>query len=169
MGVGQPRQCGPCSNCSRCSVWAADMTAHKKGELRLIEGNIILDTEKRVVTFQYPIIKDASPLDDNKAQVTAIATRGETRLEKKNLREKYEDEVCCYLDRGTFVKLTQDDWDGPFNYISHHEVIKPGSTSTKLRIVSNLSLDNNNSGLSYNDSLPKGPSSLVPLLETMVT
>ena len=147
MGVGQPRGCGPCSNCSRCSVQAAEMTGREQVELRLIKENIKLDMEKGVLTFQYPIIKDISRLGNNKAQVVAIATRVEAQLEKKSLHKEYDNEVCSYLERDTFVELTQEEmnnWEGPLNYISHHEVIKPSSTSTKLHIVSNSSLDNNN-------------------------
>ena len=54
------------------------------------------------------------------------------------------------------------------NYISHHGVLKPGSATTKLRVVSNSSLDNNNFGLSLNDCLPKGPNTLVPLIQSTV-
>ena len=60
-------------------------------------------------------------------------------------------------------------WRGPVNYISHHGVEKPTSTTTALRIVSNSSLDNNNQGLSYNDILPKGPNSLVPLIQAIIS
>ena len=60
-------------------------------------------------------------------------------------------------------------WEGPINYISHHDVPKLALISTKLRIVSNSSLSNNNSGVSYNDCLPKGPNSLVPLIEALAT
>ena len=48
-----------------------------------------------------------------------------------------------------------------------HGVPKPGLVTTFLRVVSNSSLDNNNSGLSYNDILPKGPNSLTPLLQAL--
>ena len=77
-----------------------------------------------------------------------------------------------YIERKVFVELEEDEmksWDGPINYISHHDVPKPASISTKLRIVSNSSLNNNNSGTSYNDCLPKGPNSLVPLIEALAT
>ena len=37
-----------------------------------------------------------------------------------------------------------------------------------LTVVSNSLLDNNNSGCSYNDILPKGPNSLVSLLEAII-
>ena len=60
-------------------------------------------------------------------------------------------------------------WRGPVNYVSHHGVSKPSSRTTKVRIVSNSSLSNNNSGVSYNDMLPKGPNSLVPLIEALIT
>ena len=57
-------------------------------------------------------------------------------------------------------------WDGPVNYISHHEVPKLSSVSTALRIVSNSSLKNTQSGgISYNYLLVKGPNSLQPLLQ----
>ena len=76
------------------------------------------------------------------------------------------------MERGAFKRLVEEKleaWEGPFNYISHHDVPKPSSKSTRIRIVSNSSLNNNNKGYSYNDCLPKGPGSLVPLLECMVT
>ena len=44
---------------------------------------------------------------------------------------------------------------------------KPGSVTTSLRVVSNSSLDNNNSGLSYTDILPKGPNALCPLQQSL--
>ena len=40
------------------------------------------------------------------------------------------------------------DLKGSVNNISHHPVIKPGSTTTPLLMVSNSSLNNNNSGQS---------------------
>ena len=62
------------------------------------------------------------------------------------------------------------EWYGAVNYIAHHGVMKPQSHSTALRVVSNSSLKNDQSGgLSYNDILPKGPNALNPLLQVLVT
>ena len=61
------------------------------------------------------------------------------------------------------------DQDKPVNYVSHHSVPKPRSTTTAFRVVCNSSLDNNNHGVSFNDLLPKGPNTLVPLLQALVT
>ena len=144
------------------------MTARELGELRLIEEGMVFDQEQEKVTFSYPYIKDPCVLQDNLKQVKAIETRVEARLEKQGRRAEYDEEVKAYLERKTFVELSQqelEDYKGPVNYIAHHEVMKPGSVSTKLRIVSNSSLNNNNTGVSFNDLVAKGPNSLIPLLE----
>ena len=148
------------------------MTAREQAELSLIESNIKLDLETATTTFQYPVIGDLSNLSDNRVQVVAIESKVESRLLKKGILEEYNKEMRGYIERKVFVELEEDEmksWDGPINYISHHDVLKPASISTKLRIVSNSSLNNNNSGTSYNDCLPKGPNSLVPLIEALVT
>ena len=108
--------------------------------------------------FEYPHIKDVTKLQDNFGQVVAITTQVEKRLVKLGRREEYDDKVRGYLGRGAFVELEKEEmenWHGPINYISHHGVLKQSSTSTRLWIVSNSSLNNNNSGLSLNDCLPK--------------
>ena len=46
-----------------------------------------------------------------------------------------------------------ENWRGLINYIKHHTIMKPGSTTTPLRVVSNSSVNNNNSDVSYNDIL----------------
>ena len=59
-------------------------------------------------------------------------------------------------------------WEGPVNYISHHGVPKPSSVTKALRLVSNSSLKNAQSGgVSYNDFLVKGPNLLEPLLQVI--
>ena len=120
--------------------------------------------------FKYPVVNDLAKLGDNRAQVTAIEAKVEARLMKKGMIEDYNKEMQGYLERGTFREISEDEmreWKGAVNYISHHDVPKPSSKSTKLRIVSNSSLPNNNGGLSYNDCLPKGPNSLIPLIEAL--
>ena len=49
-------------------------------------------------------------------------------------------------------------YDGPTFYLSHHDVLKPDSSSTPLRIVFNSSAKIN--GISLNGCLAKGPSLL---------
>merc|ERR1712059_166757 len=91
---------------------------------------------------------------------------------KRGEVDEYNQELNDYINRGVIRKLLDEEmaaWAGPVNYISHHGVEKPSSTTTALRIVSNSSLDYNNKGLSYNDILPKGPNSFLPLIQAVVS
>ena len=84
----------------------------------------------------------------------------------------YNDVMKDCIQRGVFKELLQEEMDNlskPVNYMSHHGVPKPRSATTALRAVCNSSLDNNNCGVSYNDLLPKGPNTLVPLLQALIT
>ena len=70
-----------------------------------------------------------------------------------------------YIDRGVFRLLSKeemDDWDKAVNYVTHHCVPRPSSTTTSLRVVCNSSLDNNNCGVSFNDLLPRGQTHWYP-------
>ena len=82
LGVGQPRRCGTCINCKRCSVRSRAMSVKETADLPLIEENIKFDQEKGVVTFEYPIVGDINKLEDNWKQAIAIKRKVEERLEK---------------------------------------------------------------------------------------
>ena len=43
MAVGQPRRCGGCSSCKKCSVRAQEMSRRDQEELALIEENIVVN------------------------------------------------------------------------------------------------------------------------------
>merc|ERR1712215_126382 len=91
---------------------------------------------------------------------------------KNGQLEAYNYVMKDYIQRGVFKELSQeemDNWNKPVNYVSLHGVPKPRSTTTALRVVCNSSLDNNNRGVSYNDLLPKGPNTLVPPLQVLIT
>ena len=55
---------------------------------------------------------------------------------------------------------------GPVNYITHHEVYKPGSLSTPICLVSNSSFKNGNTNL--NDICVKGPNTLADIFENLL-
>ena len=55
---------------------------------------------------------------------------------------------------------------GPVNYITHHEVYKPGSVSTPVHLVSNSSFRNGNTNL--NDLCVKGPNTLADIFENLL-
>ena len=148
------------------------MMKREADKLTLIKDNVTVDEKSKTFWFQYPLIKDPALLSNNRAQAIAMETRVQERLVKEGLLEAYNDVVRDYIKRGVFRLLSQeemDDWGKAVNYVTHHGVPKPSSTTTALRVVCNSSLDNNNQGVSFNNLLPKGPNSLVPLLQALVT
>lgn len=172
MGVGQPSRCDNCKNCSRCTFRAQHMSRREAAELVLIEQNIEIDEDTNRVYFSYPTTGDLAQLKDNRMQAIACETSWERKVDLMGKRKDYNQEVAGYVERGTFVRLSEeemDSWKGAVNYISHHGVLKPSSITTSLRVVSNSSLRNNRSGgLSLNDLLVKGPNSILPIVEVQV-
>ena len=103
--------------------------------------------------------------------VVAMARKLESGLIKSGSIAAYNEELQDFVDRGVLCLISEDEmqaWQGPVNYICHHRVEKLQSASTKLRVVSNSSLDNCNQGMFYNDIVPKGPNSLVPLHQAIL-
>ena len=101
-----------------------------------------------------------------------MAEQLEKRLLKNGGIDAYNEEIKNYVECGVIRELSKEEmesWSGGVNYISHHGVFKKSSATTKLRIVSNSSLDNNGRGVSLNSCLPKGPNSLSSLVEVFVT
>ena len=81
----------------------------------------------------------------------------------------YAEQINDMIERGVARKLTKeelDEYTGPVHYLSHHEVMKPESTSTPCRIVFNSSAKCN--GHSVNDYWKKGPDLINNLLGIMI-
>merc|ERR1712112_725435 len=73
------------------------------------------------------------------------------------------------LKRGVVSEITQQEisaYSGPVNYITHHEVYKPSSLSTPIRLVSNSSFKNGKTNL--NDICVKGPNTLADIFENLL-
>ena len=146
------------------------MSRRDQAQLQAIEDGIEFDRVRKKCTANYPYIRDPSALTDNYEQARKIQAGIESQILRKGQLEKYNEQLKDAEKRGLIQKLSQeemDSWDGLVNYITHHAVLKHGSTTTPVRVVSNSSLDNNWSGVSYNDCLAKGPNSLTLLLEVL--
>ena len=92
-------------------------------------------------------------------------------LKNPALLEAYNSELRKFIDRGAIVPLTQEEidaYDGPVSYVAHHDVHKPDSSTTPLRVVTNTSLKNANAGLSPNQCMQEGPNALSSLLEVII-
>ena len=124
------------------------------------------------IEVSYPVLRDLSCFPDNYTQVVSMAQSQERRLKRNSQLNAYNAKLKKSLDRGCAKELTKtevEDWKGTINYVSHHGVEKPESTTTPLRIVTNSSLNSMDSGISYNSLLCKGPNSITSLVQVLVT
>ena len=148
------------------------MTTKDQLELKALEETTEYDRKNRRVIANYPFCKDPSILTDNYEQAFQLARGLEKRLIRCGMLEAYNAVLRDMLERQCLRLLTEEElenWRGLINYVSHHGVEKPKSSTTPLRIVANSSLDSNWSGNSYNSCLVKGPNAVTPHLEVLCT
>ncbi|XP_075157958.1 uncharacterized protein LOC142231226 [Haematobia irritans] len=81
--------------------------------------------------------------------------RNEKRLLKTGCKGAYDDVINEYGILGHMKEVSQFD-SGPSYYLPHHGVVRPESTTTKLRVVFNASSPTS-TGVSLNDILYTGP------------
>ena len=94
----------------------------------------------------------------------------EKRLAKNEEHTKvYQKQIEDMIEREVARKLSEtelENYKGPIHYISHHEVLKPDSKSTPVRIVFNSSA--RYMGHMLNDYWAKGPHLLNDLLGVLI-
>ena len=88
-------------------------------------------------------MKVPSELPDNKKAAIGKLISTEKRLSRNTEHAKvYQQQIDDMLNRKVARKLTEyelKEYKGPKRYISHHEVLKPDSKTTPVRIVFNSS------------------------------
>ena len=103
---------------------------------------------------------DKISLGNSRSSAFAQFLRNETRLLKSSdVKSEYDRVLVEYkeLDHMHFISPPKTEFDTSIHYyLPHHSVIKPDSTTTKLRVVFNASSPSSN-GNSLNDVLHIGP------------
>ena len=169
LGIECVPRCGGCK-CGKCAIGSKNYTLQEERELHLIEKNLEYDKEGKRWIAEYPWIKDPNSLPNNKRVAVAKLISTEKRLAKsKNHAETYDHQIQDMLDRNVARKLTDEElktYKGPLHYISHHEVLKPDSKTTPVRIVFNSSA--NYMGHVLNEYWAKGPDLLNSLLGILI-
>ena len=142
LGIECSPRCGGCK-CGKCSLGSKNYTIKEEKELALIEKSLHYDQEAKRWIAEYPWIRDPKDLPDNKKAAFAKLISTERRLAKNSEHAKvYKEQIQDMVNRGVARKLTKTElrnYKGPIHYISHHEVLKPDSKSTPVRIVFNIS------------------------------
>ena len=156
LGIECSPKCGSC-RCGKCPLGGKDYTIKEERELELIESGLI--RKPTHWEAKYPWIKDPKTLADNYHVAHGMLKSTEKRLMRDKERAAvYQEQMEDMLNRGVASKLDPSEiaaYQGPVQYISHHEVINSKSSSTPVRIVFNSSAKFN--GLSLNDHWAKRP------------
>ena len=164
-----PPLCGACRGCKDCRFRRERCTEDQRAVLQQVEEEMVLEEGK--LTASYPWKTAVMKMRSNRQQVVKIQEKIEARNIKTGNQEEYIKEMEKAFDEGTVSELSEEEMDsynGPVNYNNHFEVLKEGSTSTKLRIVSNSAQKNARSGLSLNDCMKTGPDEMALLAEVLL-
>ena len=155
------------------SVKPCSCKPEKLSPIERKEAKVIEDSCKRLDgqwLMPYSWIKDPSALPDNREQAERKLVATERRLlaniENTNA---YDKEMVRMNELGFSRKLSKEDlktYNGPVHYVSHHEVLRPESKSTPLRIVFNSSAVYK--GHKLNDYWMKGPDLLNDLFGVLL-
>ena len=169
MGILPPRLCRSCKaiNCRECEFRKLNMDAAEQKVVEKQESLISLNEAGPYFETKYTWTEEVQGLRDNKGQAIAFQTAIERKLVKDKEIELYNQELKKAIDKGYLGEATEEElskYKGPASYVSHHPVYKE-SKSTPIRIATNSSLKNKNSGgLSPNSCMGKPPNALSSLL-----
>ena len=169
LGIQCQPRCGRC-HCGECQLGGKNMTIKEEKEFNLINDKLHFDKEAKKWTAGLPWIKDPNELPNNKTAAIGALISCEKRL-KKNIQHatSYNEQIQDMLNRSVAREISQkelDEYKGPKYYIPHHDVLKPDSKSTPLRIVFNSSAKFK--GHILNDYLAKGPDMLNNLMGVLL-
>lgn len=170
LGIDCKPKCYNCKACQEC-LKEKPITIKDESEMNKILNGLVYNAKEKYWTINYPWIDNPDRLPNNFG-VSVMRLKGtEKRLKKlgDEYTKAYCDQVHDMINRGVAKRLSKreiDEYTGPVHYISHHEVHKPGSTSTPARIVFNSSAPYN--GHILNNYWAKGPDMLNNLFGILI-
>ena len=127
------------SQCRICSSETAILTAAEEEEYNVLKEHVTFCKESGQLHAKYPFKKDPGILLDNGREAKACQISQERRQIKNGTHDQYVDQFKDMVSRNVVSEISDKDkatYIGPVNYITHHEVYKPGSLSTPIRLVS---------------------------------
>ena len=169
LGTECNPRCGNC-RCGKCS-FDGQISIKEQREMNIILDNLVYDINRKHWIITYPWIKDPNDLPNNYSSAFARLKSTEKRLLLlgSDYYVNYDKQIIDMINRNVAEKLDQfiiDTYNGPVHYLPHHEIHKPSSTSTPLRIVFNSS--SSFAGHILNDYYAKGPDVLNNMLGVLL-
>merc|ERR1712030_315117 len=172
LGVSPVERCTHCKHrmaeCRICSSDTAILSANEEQEYNILKEHVIFNELSGHLQAKYPFKEDPGVLINNSKEAKACQVNQEKRQLKNAIHSKYVEQFVDMLNRGVISEISQTELDaytGPVNFITHHEVYKPGSPSTPVRLVSNSSFKNGSTNL--NDISVKGPNTLADIYNNL--
>ena len=162
LHVEVPRRCNNCMNCEECTFQNHLMSLREQYEHQMMKENVTYDEVEKVFKVKYVFLEDPSRLSENLHQAVKIAEREERKLLKEGLMDDFNAKLLEMISYGALIELSNNErssWTGPVQNVSLQHVMKPESTTTPMRLVTNSSLPDRN-GNSTNSFLVKGPNPL---------
>ena len=138
-------------------------------ELNIIENGLKCKGSFFEATYLWK--KDPRELQDNRSAAYAILLSQEKQLKKnKTVAKLYTDEMKDMIHRGVGRKLSHEElqrYDGPIQYLTHHEIIRLDHSTTKCRIL--FTASENVHVYNPNDYWMEGPDLLNNMCITSMT
>lgn len=130
-------------------------TAEEACENHFIQ-TVTRNAEGRFVV-RLPLSADVATLGESRSTAYSRFLALERRLQKNNhLRKHYKEFMNQYESLGHMARIDPQHIKGPHCYIPHHCVLRPESSTTKLRVVFDASAKTS-TNRSLNDNLLVGP------------
>ena len=169
LGTECSPKCGQCK-CGKC-LFDGQFSIKEQIEMNMIVDKLIYNVNDKYWTITYPWLKDPNDLPNNFSSAFARLRSTEKRLLLlgSDYYIKYDSQIIDMINRGVAEKLDQNlinTYEGPIHYLPHHEIHKPSSLSTPLRIVFNSS--SSFAGHILNDYYAKGPDVLNNMLGVLL-
>ncbi len=173
LGVSPVERCTQCKHCvSECRLCNGDsalLTVQEEEEYNILKGHVTFNDTAGHLEARYPFSKYPSILVNNWKEAKACQVNQEKRQLREGTHSQYMEQFRDMLNRNAGSLISDSklaSYTGPINYITHHTVLKPGSLSTPVRLVSNSSFRNGATNL--NDLMVKGPNSLADLYSNLL-
>lgn len=114
------------------------------------------DSTGRIIV-KLPFVQQPSVLGESKDIALSRFRSVERRLKANpELKQQYIEFMEEYIQLGHMEEINIDDLDPPYYFLPHHCVLKPDSTTTKLRVVFDGSAKTTNN-VAINEILHTGP------------
>ena len=169
LGIDCNPKCGGCK-CGKCSFDNVLSIREHKEMNQIIDG-LMYNANCKKWFCKYPWIRDPYNLPNNFSSAFAKLKSTERRLRLLGTKytHNYANQFVDMIERGVLLKIdlsTCLNYKGPVHYLPHHEIHKPSSLSTPLRIVFNPSASF--AGHILNNYYAKGPDVLNSMLGVLL-